>query len=79
MITSIETVIPCSIGDPVWGIRRYKGQDHAQLGCVSEIYFTDDMRLMIAVKHICRGEWNKVVFGTKEAALEALRRMGTGE
>lgn len=55
---------PCKIGDRVWAIRSYKGIKHPQEGVVSEMFFTDDMQLMIVVKHVARGVWGKTVFGT---------------
>lgn len=69
---SKEITLPCQIGDEVWGIRAYKGAKHPQCGRVSEMFFAEDMRLMIVVKHICRGEWGKEVFATREDALNSL-------
>lgn len=67
-----EITLPCQIGDEVWGIRAYKGAKHAQCGRVSEMFFTEDMRLMIAIKHICRGEWGKNIFATRQEAIATL-------
>ena len=64
--------VPCKIGDFVWAIRNYKGQKHPQRGVVSDMYFTNDMRLQIVVKHIARGEWGKTVFATDKEAYEAI-------
>ena len=60
--------IPCKIGDFVWAIRTFKGVRHPQPGKVSEMYFTQDMRLCIVVSYIARGEWGKTIFPTEEAA-----------
>lgn len=65
-------VLPCRIGDTVWAIRCYRGVLVPQQGRVSEMLFTDDMKLCIVVKHICRGEWGKTVFATKEDAERAI-------
>lgn len=64
--------VPCKIGDAVWGIRQFNGVLHPQQGFVSEIFFTKDMRLMIVVKYVCRGEWGKNVFGTQIEAQRAV-------
>lgn len=68
--------VPCKIGDSVWGIRKFKGILYPQQGFVGDIFFTKDMRLMILVKYVCRGEWGKKVFATQsecEAAIEAMK------
>lgn len=64
--------LPCKIGQSVWVIRKYKGIPHIQSGIVSEMFFTHEMKLMIVVKHIGRGEFGKNIFNTEEAALEAV-------
>lgn len=64
--------LPCKIGDRVWAIRSYKGHKHPQDGIVSEMYFLNDMRLQIVVKHVARGEWGKTVFATREDAVAAI-------
>ena len=65
-------VLPCKIGDEVWGIRNYRGVKHPQRGRVNDMFFTKDMRLMIVVKHICYGIWGVNVFLTREEAEAAL-------
>lgn len=65
--------LPCKIGDEVWGIRCYRGVKHPQKGRVSEMYYRQDMSLLISVKHICRGLWGKTVFPTYEAAEASLK------
>lgn len=64
--------LPCKIGDIVWAIRCYRGVLVPQQGKVSEMLFTDDMKLSIVVKHICRGEWGDKVFATREDAERAI-------
>lgn len=59
---------PCKIGDFVWAIRNYQGVPHAQQGKVIEMFFNSDMKLIIVVSHIARGEWGDKVFATKEEA-----------
>lgn len=66
-------VLPCKIGDEVWGIRNYRGKMHPQRGRVNDMFFTKDMRLMIVVKHICYGIWGEKVFSTREEAEAAIR------
>lgn len=67
-------VLPCKIGDEVWGIRRSnKGALSPHRGIVSHMVFSDDMKLCIVVQHICRGEWGKKVFATYEDACAAIR------
>ncbi|MBR3972889.1 MAG: hypothetical protein IKJ99_02915 [Oscillospiraceae bacterium] len=63
--------VPCREGDQVWVIRNYQGVKHPQQGTVSELTITKDLRLMITVKHIARGEWGKEVFATYEEARRA--------
>ena len=69
-------VLPCKVGDEVWGIRSYHGVKHPQQGRVDEMYFTSDMRLNIRVKHICIGNWGEKIFATREEAEAALRKEG---
>lgn len=64
--------LPCKIGDWVWAIRSYHGKKHPQRGIVSDMYFSQDMRLQIVVKHIARGEWGKTVFATDREAYAAI-------
>lgn len=64
--------LPCKIGDWVWAIRSYHGKKHPQRGIVSDMYFSQDMRLQIVVKHIARGEWGKNVFATDKEAYAAI-------
>lgn len=68
--------LPCKIGDTVWTIRHYHSTKRPQQGIVSEMYFTEDMKLHIVVKHIGRGEWGKKVFATYEEAQAAIERQG---
>ena len=67
-------VLPCKVGDTVWGIRNYKGVNCPQQGKVDQMYYTNDMRLHIKIKHICIGEWGKKIFPTREEAEAALKR-----
>ena len=65
---------PCRIGQDMWCIRNFKGVQHPTKGEVSEMYFTAQMKLMIVVKCVGRGEYGKTVFPTKEEAEAALAR-----
>ena len=68
-------VLPCKMGDIVWGIQKHIRGQQAKQGVVNQMYFGDDMRLCICVKNVCRGEWGKNVFTTKEEAEAALAKM----
>ena len=61
--------VPCKIGDQVAVVQNDKGKESIQIGVVSEMYFTNDMELMIVVKHISRGQWGIDVFASVEDAL----------
>ena len=67
-------VLPCKVGDTVFGLNRHhKRGSYVMEGEVKEMYFAEeDMRLCIVVKGACRGEWGKVIFGTREEAERAL-------
>ena len=66
-------VLPCKIGDYVFGIRTYNhGGTRVKEGVVKSMHFGDDMRLCIAVKNVCTGEWGRNIFGTYEEAVHAL-------
>lgn len=66
--------LPCKIGDYVWAIRSYRGHKHPQRGIVGEMFFTQDMKLMIVIKHVARGVWGEKVFATYEEAQAAIAR-----
>ena len=68
--------LPCKVGDTVWAIRKFSGVYKAKKGKVSEMYFTDGMRLCIVVKDVTRGEWGKVVFPSYEEALKVIEEGG---
>lgn len=68
----VADAVPCKIGDRVWAIRNYKGIKHPQEGIVNEMFYTQEMRLVIVVKHIARGEWGETVFGTYEKCQRAI-------
>ena len=71
--TTVDAVeVPCKIGDFVWAIRSFKGKKHPQRGIVSDMFFTKDMKLMIVVKYVARGEWGKTVFATDKEAYAAI-------
>jgi hypothetical protein len=44
------------------------------------MFFGEDMRLHIVVKHIARGEWGKEIFATREDAVAVIvgERNGNG-
>ena len=49
--------LPCRIGDRVWAIRNYKGFLNPKEGVVSQMFFSDNMDLVICVKFEARGLW----------------------
>lgn len=65
--------LPCKIGDMVYGIRRFHGDRIVKSGTVSEMYFNQNMELIIVIKNVCRGCWGKRIFGTLEEAEAALK------
>ena len=65
--------LPCKIGDAVYGIRRYHSERKVQSGVVSEMYFSQKNRLIIVIKHVCRGYWGENIFGSFEEAEAALK------
>ena len=65
--------LPCKMGDLVWGIKRWNRGQKAIQGVAYQMYFGEDMRLCICVKNVCRGEWGRNVFATKEETEAAIR------
>lgn len=74
MVHEREIKLPCQIGDWVWIVRNYRGVIKPVHGRVREMFFTNDMKLRIAVRNIGQGEWGRDIFETYEEALEAARR-----
>ena len=73
LVPTVDAVkLPCKIGDWVWAIRSYHGKKHPQRGIVSDMYFANDMSLIIVVKHIARGKWGETVFATDKDAYAAI-------
>ena len=71
--------LPCKMGDTAWAIRNCAGIRHPREGEISEMYFSKDMSLAVALKGVARGEFGKSVFLTREEAVEALRREEHGK
>lgn len=65
--------LPCKIGDTVYGIRRFHGMRIVQSGIVSEMFFSQENRLIIVINHICRGYWGENIFGSFDEAKAALK------
>ena len=65
-------VLPCRIGDKVWCIRSFKGIPIPKTGRVEQMYFSEDMRLVICVRHIGRGFFGEKVFLSRQEALKAI-------
>lgn len=71
--------VPCKIGDEVWGLMKCRYGTSPAKGVVHHMYFGEDMRLCICVRNVCRGEWGRNVFPTKEEAELALAEMNKKE
>jgi hypothetical protein len=74
MVHERTVKLPCQIGDWVWIVRNYSGMIKPTNGRVKAMFFTNDMKLRIAVRNIGQGEWGKDIFETQEEAMEAARR-----
>lgn len=69
-------ILPCKIGDEVYGVREFKHCKRIYKGKVTQMYFVgEEMKLAIVVNHIVRGEWGKAVFASREEAHERLRQV----
>ena len=64
--------LPCKIGDEVWGLKLYRNARIPKKGVVHQMYFGDDMQLCICVKKVCRGQWGRNIFATREEAEAAI-------
>ena len=71
--------LPCKIGDIVWGIRKHNRGMEAKQGEVYQMFFGEDMELCLCVKHVCRGEWGKNIFATKEETELAIEERKTDD
>lgn len=66
---TIVMLPPCRIGDEVWAVQKFHGKKwRAAPGTVSQMMYTDDMRLLIVVRNVCRGFWGDQIFRTQEEA-----------
>ena len=72
----LQREVPLKIGDVAWAIRNYNGVRRAQKGFVREMFYTQDMRLCIAVDRVARGEFGKKIFRTQEEAEAAIEKKG---
>ena len=66
------TSLPCKIGDEVWGLKIYRDVRIPKKGVVHQMYFGEDMTLCICVKNVCRGQWGRNIFATREEAEAAI-------
>ena len=72
--------LPCKIGDIVWGIRHAGRNYLIKEAKVSDMYFSDNMELVVVIYNVCRGIVGKHIFRTKEEAEAALKkRIGGAE
>ena len=72
MAEPMEVTLPCRVGDDVWGISRRGGHTLIVSGIVHQMYFIDDMQLVITIRGACKGEWGKHIFPTYDAAKAAI-------
>lgn len=68
-------VIPCDIGDKMWGIRSFRHGKRVMKGKVTDINIIPGEGLGISVRGVCYGKYGQEVFGTQEEAAAALERM----
>ena len=66
-------VLPCKMGDLLWGIRWFGFNAKVQQAPVIGMRFLDDMTLSITLGKVCSGEYGKGVFPTREDAERALK------
>lgn len=67
--------LPCKIGDKVWTLKQAgKGGKRVFETKVDQMYFSDDMRLIVRAKYYKPGEIGQYIFLTREEAEAALRR-----
>lgn len=67
--------LPCKIGDKVWTLKQAgKGGKRVFETKVDQMYFSDDMRLIVCAKYYRHGEIGQYIFLTREEAEAALRR-----
>lgn len=67
--------LPCKIGDKVWTLKQAgKGGKRVFETKVAQMYFSDDMRLIVRAKYYKPGEIGQYIFLTREEAEAALRR-----
>ena len=64
--------LPVSIGDHVYFIRDHENQKRIAFGTIKEIFFSQDMRLMIRVKGYRAAEWGVKAFRTRKEAETAI-------
>ena len=74
-----QYLIPCRIGDTVWGLVHHGSLAWPKKGVVSHMCFVrmdseTKMRLSITVRGVCCGEWGKRIFPTEEEARAYMNR-----
>lgn len=66
-----KSLLPCKIGDKVFGLRRYSYQRILKQGVVEGISFDKDMNLVIHARQIGKGIWGRDMFATEAEARAA--------
>lgn len=69
----ILELLPLRIGEQAYTIVNYKGAKKIKCGVVSQMYFGENMELVVSVKNLGRGLYGKKVFKTYCEALEELQ------
>ena len=70
--------VPCRIGDMVFALRKNGGRCILKYERVSHMEYDKDMRLIIHVRHTCRGVWGEDVFDNEAAALAQMQKNERG-
>ena len=66
--------LPCKVGDLLWTVKWTGNRRAAVQVAVTQMWFTDDMRLIVKAKNCKQGEIGGSFFLTREDAEEALRK-----
>ncbi len=70
-----QSELPCRIGDRAWIIRGCVGREYIRVGQIREMFYRNDMQLVVVVHGLGRGIIGESVYLSCEEAREALRKM----
>ena len=71
-----KALLPCKIGDKVFGLKQYCDQILVRRGKVRAMEYDQNMNLVIHVERICTGTWGKDIFPTPDEAFAELKSRG---